>query len=135
MSMTMEDGSKLWTAKRKSALVVEIIEGKTMVSEAARSCDLAPSEIEGWVGDARKGMENTLRTNPLDVHQQHEKQLNDLQEASGEALLELRTRKSCRACWTGNDPQPPAAPSRQPLQLARRQAVPLVRHSPSVGLM
>jgi transposase-like protein len=36
------------------------------VSEAARSFDLAPSEIEGWVEDARKGMENALRANPLD---------------------------------------------------------------------
>lgn len=31
MSVTMEDGIKRWTAKRKSALVVEIIQGKIEV--------------------------------------------------------------------------------------------------------
>lgn len=103
MSMTMEDGIKRWTAKRKSALVVEIIQGKTTVSEAARSFDLTPSEIEGWVEDARKGMENALRANPLDVRQQHEKQLKDLQEAYGEAMLELRARKKLQALLDAED--------------------------------
>lgn len=97
MSTTMEDGIKRWTAKRKSALVVEIIQGKTSVSEASRAHDLAPSEIESWVDDAKKGMENALRTNPLDVRQQYEKQLKDLQEAYGEAMLELRARKKLQA--------------------------------------
>jgi hypothetical protein len=38
-------------------------------------------------------MENALRANPLDVRQEYEKQLRDLQEAYGEAMLELRARK------------------------------------------
>ncbi|MEM7529640.1 MAG: DUF1153 domain-containing protein [Pseudomonadota bacterium] len=97
MSITMEEGIKRWTAKRKSALVVEIIQGKTTVAEASRAFDLTPSEIEGWVEDAKKGMENALRTNPLDVRQQYEKQLKDLQEAYGEAMLELRARKKWQA--------------------------------------
>ena len=33
MSMTMDDSIKRWTAKRKTALVIEIIQGKTTVSE------------------------------------------------------------------------------------------------------
>ena len=89
----MDEKIKRWTAKRKSALVIEIIQGKTTVSEASRSYDLSPSEIEGWVEDAKRGMENSLRANPLDIHAQHEKQLKDLQEAYGEAMLELRARK------------------------------------------
>ena len=52
MSGPLEDGIKRWTSKRKSALVIEIIQGKTTVAEASRSCDLAPSEIENWVDDA-----------------------------------------------------------------------------------
>ena len=103
MSVTMEDGIKRWTAKRKSALVVEIIQGKTSVSAASRAHDLAPSEIEGWVDDAKKGMENALRTNPLDVRQQYEKQLKDLQEAYGEAMLELRARKKLQALMERED--------------------------------
>ena len=97
MSMTMEDSIKRWTAKRKTALVIEIIQGKTTVSEASRSFDISPSEIEGWVDDAKRGMENSLRANPLDVHAQYEKQLRELQEAYGEAMLELRARKKLQA--------------------------------------
>ena len=89
----MEDDIKRWTAKRKAALVMEIMQGKTTVAEASRSFDLAPSEIETWVDDAKKGMENALRTKPLEVKEQYERQIKDLQEAYGEAMLELRARK------------------------------------------
>ncbi|WP_237402217.1 DUF1153 domain-containing protein [Rhodovulum sulfidophilum] len=71
MSMTMDDSIKRWTAKRKTALVIEIIQGKTTVSEASRSFDLTPSEIEGWGEDAKRGMENSLRANPLDIREQY----------------------------------------------------------------
>lgn len=93
MSIVMEEEIKRWTARRKSALVLEIIQGKTTVSEASRQFDLTPSEIEGWVDDAKRGMENALRAKPEDVREQYERQLKDLQEAYGEAMLELRARK------------------------------------------
>jgi len=67
MSLKMDEDIKRWTAKRKSALVVDIIQGKTTVAEASRAYDLSPSEIEKWVDDAKRGMENALRANPLDV--------------------------------------------------------------------
>lgn len=106
MSMKMEDDIKRWTAKRKGALVLDIIQGEATVSEASRQYDLAPSEVEQWVDDDKRGMENALRANPLDIKEQYERQLKDLQEAYGEAMLELRARKSCKPCWTrkGNDP-------------------------------
>lgn len=63
MSGPLEDVVKRWTVKRKSVLVIEVIQGKTTVAEASRSYDLSPSEIEGWVDDARRGMENALRAN------------------------------------------------------------------------
>ncbi|MEM7497707.1 MAG: DUF1153 domain-containing protein [Pseudomonadota bacterium] len=97
MSEAVAEDIKRWTAKRKSALVIEIVQGKTTVAAAIRTYDLAPSEIEGWVEDARRGMENALKTNPLDVRQHYEKQLKDLQDAYGEAMLELRARKKFRA--------------------------------------
>lgn len=97
MSMKMEDEIKRWTATRKSALVLDIIQGKTTVAEASRAYDLSPSEIENWMDDARRGMENALRANPLDVKEQYERQLKDLQEAYGEAMLELRARKKLQS--------------------------------------
>ena len=47
-------------------------------------------------------MENALRTKPLEVKEQVERQLKELQEAYGEAMLELRARKKL-ACLLGNE--------------------------------
>lgn len=97
MSTKMEDEIKRWTAKRKSALVLDIIQGKTTVSEASRAYDLTPSEVEKWVDEGKRGMENALRANPLDVKEQYERQIKHLQEAYGEAMLELRARKKLQS--------------------------------------
>ena len=61
MSMVMEVDVKRWTARRKNALVLEIIQRKTTVAEAAKSHDLTPSEIEEWVDQGKVGMANALR--------------------------------------------------------------------------
>ncbi len=107
MSVTIDDSIKRWAAKRKTALVVEIIQGMTTVAEASRAYDLSPSEIEGWVEDAKRGMENALRANPLEIREQYEKQLKDLHEAYGEAMLELRAQNSWRPSWSGASHCPP----------------------------
>lgn len=67
------------------------------ISEASRQFDLAPSEIEEWMDHATAGMENALRAKPEDVREQYERQLKDLQEAYGEAMLELRARKKLQS--------------------------------------
>ncbi|WP_042626679.1 DUF1153 domain-containing protein [Burkholderia plantarii] len=97
MSTKMDEDIKRWTAKRKSALVMDIIQGKTTVAEASRNYDLSPSEVENWVDDGKRGMENALRANPLDVKEQYERQIKELQEAYGEAMLELRARKKLQS--------------------------------------
>lgn len=95
--MKAEDEIKRWTAKRKSALVLEIIQGKTTVAEASRAYDLSPSEVESWVDEGKRGMENALRAKLEDVREQYERQLQELQQAYGEAMLELRARKKLQA--------------------------------------
>lgn len=97
MSTKMDEDIKRWTAKRKSALVLDIIQGKATVAEASRAYDLSPSEIESWVDDGKRGMENALRANPQDVKEQYERQIKELQEAYGEAMLELRARKKLQS--------------------------------------
>jgi len=42
-------------------------------------------------------MENALKAKPEDIREQHERQLKDLQEAYGEAMLELRARKKLQS--------------------------------------
>ena len=93
MSITMDEEIKRWTARRKSALVLEIIQDRTTVAEASRQFDLPPSEIEAWIEDGKRGMKNALRAKPEDVREQYERQLKALQEACGEAMLALRARK------------------------------------------
>ena len=73
--------------------MLEIIQGKTTVAEASRAFDITPSEIETWVDEGKRGLENALRAKPEDVREQYERQLRELQEAYGEAMLELRARK------------------------------------------
>ena len=83
MSEMMEEEIKRWTARRKSALVLEIIQGKTSLAAASRQFDLTSAEFESWVEDGRRGMENALREKPEDVRERYERQLKDLQEAFG----------------------------------------------------
>jgi transposase-like protein len=66
----MDEEINRWKARRKTALVLEIIQGKTTIAEAGRAYDLPPSELEAWVEDGKKGMENALRANPQDVCEQ-----------------------------------------------------------------
>jgi hypothetical protein len=44
-----------------------------------------------------------LPANPLDIREQYEKQLKELQEACGEAMLELRARNKRQALLRAQD--------------------------------
>jgi transposase-like protein len=61
-----EQDIKRWTAKRRAALVVEILRGQTTVTEAARTHDLKVSDIELWKDTFLTSGENALRSNPRD---------------------------------------------------------------------
>jgi len=87
-------------AKRKT-MVLDIIQGKTTVSEARQAFDLPPPRWS-WVDEGKRRMENALRTKPLEIKEQYEKQLRELREAYGEAMLELRARKKL-ASLLGNE--------------------------------
>ncbi len=103
MGVIVEEDFKRWTAKRKAALLTEILQGETSFPEAARSFDLSPSEIEDWVDEGKKGLENALRARPLDIKEQHERQLKELQQAYGEAMVELRARKKLESLLGGEE--------------------------------
>lgn len=128
-----EEQIKRWTARRKSALVLEIIQGKTTVAAASRQFDLTPNEIEGWIDEGKRGLENALRAKPEDVREQYARQLKDLQEAYGEAMLELRARKSWQPCWarTRADGLDPAGLAGRRVRGVDGEAVPVVRRGPA----
>jgi len=93
MSEISNEDIKRWTVRRKSTLVLDIIQGKTTIQKASQAFDLPASQIEHWVEDGKRGLENGLRMNPLYVKEQYERRIKDLQQAYGEAMLELRVWK------------------------------------------
>ncbi|CAP41272.1 DUF1153 domain-containing protein [Bordetella petrii] len=92
MDEKLDEEIKRWTVRRKSVLVMDIIQGRTSVREASEAFDLPVPEIERWVEEGKRGLENALRSNPLNVKEFYEKQIKALQQAYGEAMLELRVR-------------------------------------------
>lgn len=101
--MVNEPEIKRWTAKRKAELIKQIYRGQTTIPEAARTYDLTQQEIESWMTDAEAGMENALKANPKDVAEQYERQIADLKEAYGEAMLEIKFRKKLQSHLESND--------------------------------
>ena len=47
--------------------------------------------------DAEAGMENALKANPKDVSERYEKQIKDLHEAYGEAMLQVKFLKKLQS--------------------------------------
>ena len=99
MSMTMEDDIKRWTAKRKAALVMEIIQGKSSVAEASRAFDLAPSEIETWVDEAKRGMENALRASRWTSASSTKNSSKNCRKPTAKPCWSCAPEKSCSLCW------------------------------------
>lgn len=60
MSVKMGENMKRWMEKRKSALVLDIIQGKTTVAEASRACGLSRVEGGTWGDNGKWRMENVL---------------------------------------------------------------------------
>ncbi len=77
------------SAKRKAVVVMDIFKGKTTVAEVARQHDLTVSEVEGWVEEAQRNMENGFRARPKDIREQYESELRETKEALGMAHLQI----------------------------------------------
>ena len=99
----MDEAFTRGTARRKAALVTEILQGKTTVSEASRAYDLAPSEIENGINDGKRGMENSLRAHGMDIREQCERQAVDhshrtaFTEEAADSVLNNRATANSRA--------------------------------------
>ncbi|MYL28149.1 MULTISPECIES: DUF1153 domain-containing protein [Halomonadaceae] len=82
-----------WTAKRKTAVVMDILKGKTTAAEVARQHDLTVSEVERWIDEAQRNMENGFKSLPRDIREQYESELRDTKEALGEAHVQIHALK------------------------------------------
>ncbi len=61
-----KDEVQRWTAKRRAALILEILKGKTTIAEAARTQGPTVAEVERWRERFLAGAENALRSRPRD---------------------------------------------------------------------
>ncbi len=84
---------KRWTAKRKAAVVTDIIKGLVTPAEVARKHDLTVGEVEGWVEAFIKAGEERMRSNPRDEKAQWAAEKKDLLAKIGELTLDKEILK------------------------------------------
>ena len=84
---------KRWTAKRRAALVVELLRGDTSVVEAARKHGLTVAELEDWRERFLVGAENALRSRPADEDAQKDREIKRLKQKVGELVMDLDIMK------------------------------------------
>lgn len=84
-----DESQKRWTAKRRAALIVEILRGDTSIVEAARKHGLTVAEIEDWRDRFLSGAENALRSRPLDDEAHKEREIKRLKQKVGELVMDL----------------------------------------------
>lgn len=91
----MSDNSdiKRWTAKRKVAVVMDIIKGRTTAVDVAREHGLTVSEVEGWRERFMGGAEEFLRCSPRDDQARHDAERRELLAKVGELTLEVGALK------------------------------------------
>lgn len=77
-----------WTAKRRVALVVSILNVETSVAEAARQHGLTVAEIEEWREKFLLGAENALRSRPKDEESFKDEQIKKLKQKIGDLVLD-----------------------------------------------
>lgn len=91
-----------WTAKRKAALVIDILQGKTTAAEAARQHALTLAEIEQWRDDFITQGTEALRSHPRDLTQQFEAREKTLLAKVGELTLHVDILKKAHR-YQGKD--------------------------------
>ena len=79
---------KRWTAKRRVALVVSLLNGETSVAEAARLHGLTVTELEDWREKFLLGAENALRSRPRDEEALKDEPIKKLKQKIGDLVLD-----------------------------------------------
>lgn len=94
-----------WTAKRKAAVVLDLIRGKTTAADAARQHGLTVAEIEQWKEDFLSQGTEALRSHPRDREAQWEAEKQRLQAKVGELALEVDILKKVHRMYGKDLPE------------------------------
>jgi transposase-like protein len=99
---TDADSPQRWSAKRKAALVIDILQGKNTAAEAARQHALTLAEVEQWKDDFITQGTEALRSHPRDLTQQFEAREKTLLAKVGELTLHVDVLKKAHR-YQGKD--------------------------------
>jgi len=77
-----------WTAKRKAAVVLEVLKGQTTSVDACRKYGIKQSDLEEWTERFLEAGERGLKVNPPDEFAEYEARIKDLQAKVGELVLD-----------------------------------------------
>ena len=78
-----------WTAKRRTALVMQVLKGETSAQEAARKHGLTVAEVEDWKERFLAAAENALRSRPKDEEAVKDDRIRKLERKIGEMTLDM----------------------------------------------
>jgi len=78
-----------WSAKRKAAVVLEILRGRTTPQDVARGQGLTVADVEEWMDEFLRGGEERLRAHPRDIAAQYAAEKKELHAKIGELSLEI----------------------------------------------
>ena len=101
----VENGSdqevfKRWTAKRKAAVVLDVIKGVVTPAEVARKHGLTVGEVEAWIENFLQAGEDRMRSNPRDLDAAHESEKKELLAKIGELSMEVSLLKKAQGIGT-----------------------------------
>jgi transposase-like protein len=82
------DPIERWTAKRRAALVLNVLKGETSVAEAARQHGLKVADVAKWQDQYLRAAENGLRRRPKDEEALKDEHIKKLQQKIGELVVE-----------------------------------------------
>ena len=100
------NSTQMWTAKRRLALVLQILKGETSLAEAARAHGLTVGELEDWRDKFILGAENALRSKPKDEEALKDEQIKRLKQKVGELVLDLDILKEANKLRPFDLPSP-----------------------------
>lgn len=89
MASEQDEIRKRWTAKRRAALVLDLLRGEVSVAEAARKHGLTIAELEDWRERFLSGAENALRSRPADEDGQKAREIKRLKQKVGELVMDV----------------------------------------------
>ncbi len=82
-----------WTAKRKAAVCLELIKGKTTAADVARLHGLTVADVEGWLDRFMQGAEDFLKALPKEVEERHAAEKKELLAKIGDLSVQVDVLK------------------------------------------